>query len=103
MLEQARDALDFLGRADADQLKADRKTRAAVLNAVTTLGEASAAVSESFRARTPELDWRGIKAMRNILVHEYRSVDASILVEVVRSDLPPLIDVLERLLAETPE
>lgn len=103
MLDHARDAIAFLDGADADSLRRDRKTRAAVLNAVITVGEASTKLSERLKAATPGVDWRGIKSMRNILVHDYRSVDPSLLVQVVEDDLPTLITQLEALLRQDPQ
>ena len=38
--------------------------------------------------------------MRNILVHEYHSVDPAIILDSARHDLPPLVAPLRALLAE---
>jgi len=42
-----------------------------------------------------------MRGIRNVVVHEYFGVDAEILWETARHDLPPLRPLLERLLRES--
>ncbi len=50
---------------------ADTKTQDAVLRNLQTLAESTQRISESLKASRPEIDWRGIAGLRNILVHDY--------------------------------
>jgi uncharacterized protein with HEPN domain len=40
----------------------------------------------------PEVPWRLMRLVRNVVVHEYFGIDDVILWETVRGDLPPLRD-----------
>ncbi len=54
------------------------------------IGEAARAMSSGLQARHPDIPWRRIGAMRNILVHQYFGIDAEIVWEVVEENLPDL-------------
>jgi uncharacterized protein with HEPN domain len=41
-----------------------------------------------------------MRGIRNVVVHEYFGVDAEILWQTARDDLPPLLPLLERVLCE---
>ncbi|MEA2010243.1 MAG: HepT-like ribonuclease domain-containing protein [Actinomycetota bacterium] len=54
------------------------------------MGEAANAISENTRLRYPDVPWRQVVDMRNLLAHGYRQVDPSIVWQVVVRDLPEL-------------
>jgi uncharacterized protein with HEPN domain len=53
-----------------------------------------------FRAAHPEIPWRAMTDVRNILVHAYDRVAPEILADIVRQDIPPLLASVKRLLDE---
>jgi len=69
---------------------ADRKTQDAVLRNLQTLAESSHRLSEPLKASRPEIDWRGIAGLRNILVHDYLGVSVQRVWEIVEVFLPQL-------------
>lgn len=69
---------------------ADRKTQDAVLRNLQTLAESTQRLSEPLRASRPEIDWRGIAGLRNILVHDYLGISLSRVWEIVEVFLPRL-------------
>ncbi len=79
---------------------ADEKTIDAVCLNFAVIGEAAARVPETVTARFPDMPWADMRDMRNVIVHEYFGVDATVLWKTIQSDLPPLIPLLEALLAE---
>ncbi len=48
----------------------------------------------------PEIPWKQIIGMRNIISHEYLSIDPDLVFDIVREELPPLQTTLRRLLAD---
>lgn len=54
------------------------------------IGEAVGRLSDQIKDQHPEIPWRDIVAMRNILVHDYFAVDADEVWNVVEGDLPAL-------------
>ena len=45
----------------------------------------------------PEIDWKGVMAMRDIIVHHYFEVDVDVVFQTVMEDLPVLRQVLEKM------
>ena len=52
------------------------------------------------KARHPEVPWRDIAAIGNVLRHEYPTVNAAIIWRIATEDLRPLATAVDRLLAE---
>lgn len=68
----------------------DRKTYSATLREFIVIGEAIANIPDEIKAAVPTIEWRLIKDFRNFIVHEYFGVDARIVWDAVRQELPLL-------------
>ena len=64
------------------------------------LGEAARRFDETFCTAHPEIPWRAMTNLRNILIHAYDRVAGEILVNIVRQDIPPLLASITRILGE---
>lgn len=78
---------------------ADARTRDAVVRNLMTMGESVRWIPDAILGAHPEVPWRTMRGVRNVVVHEYFGVDDLILWETVRGDLPPLVPLLEAVLA----
>lgn len=70
----------------------------AVIRNVEVIGEAAKRVAEETRARLPQLDWRAICGMRDVLIHDYIGVDLEEVWNVALSRIPELQTVLGQFL-----
>jgi uncharacterized protein with HEPN domain len=84
-------------RGDYD---ADDILRMGLTHLVQVIGEAARRVSSDFQKQHPEIPWRQIIGMRHRIVHDYMRVDEDVLWQVVSSDLPALLPILEKLMPE---
>ena len=50
--------------------------------------------SQDLLKNYPSVDWKGVMAMRDIIVHHYFEIDAEIVFQTIHDDLPLLRDVL---------
>jgi uncharacterized protein with HEPN domain len=75
----------------------------AIVRNVELLGEAARQIPEPVRDRTPEIAWREIVGLRNILIHSYFGIDDEILWDVVTERIQPLANSLEALEASLSE
>lgn len=72
----------------------------AVIRNLEIIGEAVRNLSVEFRRRHPEVPWRSITALRNVLIHEYFGVELEIVWRVVQRRVPRLRRYVEMLLAK---
>lgn len=97
------DAIGRIERYTADGEDAffqDIKTQDAVLRNLQTLAESTQRLSDALKAANPDLDWRGIAAFRNVVVHDYLGVSLQQVWTIVQEDLPLLKARVQTLLAE---
>jgi uncharacterized protein with HEPN domain len=71
----------------------------AVIRNVEVIGEAAKRVSAETRTRVPQLDWRAICGMRDVLIHDYIGVDLDEVWNVASSRIPELQAAVEHFLA----
>ena len=83
-----------------DAFLADEKTQDAVVRNLQTLAESTQRLASETRAGFPEIDWRRIRQFRNIVVHEYRTLQYERVWLVVASYLDPLERVVSEALAD---
>lgn len=62
------------------------------------IGEAANTISAPFRAEHPEIPWKDIIAMRNLLVHQYFHIDPDELWSTAYDDLPRLRTQINRII-----
>ncbi len=46
----------------------------------------------------PEIDWRGVIGIRNVLAHDYFDIDAEEIYKICRRDVPQLLNTVQRML-----
>ncbi|MFB3924225.1 MAG: DUF86 domain-containing protein [Terriglobia bacterium] len=78
----------------------DPKTFDAVVRNLEIIGEAVKRLPEGARAQHPEIDWKRVGRLRDILIHEYFGVDAEIIWDVVENKLGTLETAVQNILKE---
>ncbi len=96
-LRAAMSAAAFLGGSSLEGFTTDEKTQSAVLHQLMILGEAVKRISLDYREAHPEVPWRRIAGLRDVLIHGYDSVNIPGVWKTVREDIPPLVAALQRL------
>ena len=106
MLEAARAIVSYTEGLALEDFLADVRqmqlTRLAVERLLGILGEAARGVSSHLRDEHPEIPWKDIIGLRNVISHEYRRVNYEGIHEIVRADVPQLIVLLEPLIPPLP-
>ena len=67
---------------------------------IIQIGELTTRLSEEFKERHSEIEWKPIKAVRNIFVHDYEETDFKMVWDALTDDIPDLKRKLEKILAE---
>jgi uncharacterized protein with HEPN domain len=82
----------------------DPMVQDAVIRNLEVMGEAAKRIDGAFRADHPEVPWRELASLRDVLIHQYAGVDIERVWVVVERDLPrvregigPLVPRMEEL------
>jgi uncharacterized protein with HEPN domain len=80
--------------------RGDTRTIDAVLRNLEVLGEAAKQVPEIVRSKHPEIEWRKLAGLRDILIHGYFGIDLEIIWDIVDTKLVPLTEQLAVLIGQ---
>ncbi len=83
--------------------RADVIMKRATERCLEIISEASRHVPDELQARHPEIPWHKVRAIGNVLRHEYGRVEDDVLWNVVQDQLPELKRAMTAILAELPE
>jgi uncharacterized protein with HEPN domain len=83
-----------------EDFEQDSKTMDAVVRNLTIIGEASRHVPIQIQERYPNVPWREMQGMRNVVVHEYHGVSPYIIWRTATYNLPPLPEMLNVILTQ---
>ena len=99
ILEAARLIGSYVKDTTEADFHANKQKQDAVLRRIEIIGEAAAHVTEVTRRAVPELAFRKMRGMRNIVAHDYANVDLHIVWEVATLFMPKICAVLEKFFA----
>jgi len=74
-----------------------------VLYKYIVIGEAAANIPAEIQLRVPQVQWRLMSDMRNIMAHEYFHVNLKIVLGTIQNNLPPVVEPLINLLTSEAE
>ena len=95
MLVRARKVEGFVAPVTWEEFASNEMLRLAVVHLIQEIGEAAAGVSAELRQQHPEIPWRQIVGMRNLIVHRYWEIDLLRVWDTVQDHIPALIAALE--------
>ncbi len=98
MFESAKTALDYASGLDWETFIKDIRSQDAIVRRLEIIGEAANRISEATKDAIPDIPWRAVTGMRNLVIHEYDAIDLAIVWDTVQDDLPSLVQSLGRVL-----
>ena len=100
ILDAAHEAFQFVEGLSREDLNTDRKLNLSLVRLLEIIGEAARGTSTGFQRKHSDLPWKSMAGMRNRLIHGYFDVNLDVVWETVKNDLPPMIDKIEKILAD---
>jgi uncharacterized protein with HEPN domain len=98
ILEAIQKVRDYTDGLSLEAFTADAKTFDAVIRNLEIIGEAVKQIPEDIRSLRPEVEWKRVGRLRDILIHQYFGVDAQIVWDIVQNKLTPLEQAIRALL-----
>jgi uncharacterized protein with HEPN domain len=103
-LEDVRDCMNKINKYvngmsfedfDQNQLVID-----AVARNLEVIGEATKYVPTEIREKYPEVPWKSMIGLRNILIHEYFGIDEQIIWQIITSDFKKTKPLIEKIIED---
>jgi len=90
----------YVSNISKDQFYQSVLIQDAVIRRFEIIGEAVKNVSKLFKEQNPNIPWKEMAGMRDVLIHEYFGVDLEDVWSTCVNDLPPLKEQVLKLLIE---
>ena len=81
---------DYTRNMNYDDFVEDRKTYDAVIHNLQIIGEATKQVPEIIRQKYPDIPWRQVAGLRDVIAHTYFMVNPEIVWNIINIELNPL-------------
>lgn len=80
----------------------DKLHHSAAIRQIEIIGEATKHLTSHFRKKYPEVEWKSIAGMRDVLIHAYFGVNLEKVWQAIKSEVPKLKKQIQQILeAET--
>ena len=102
ILEAIRKICEFTSGTSLAALSKDAKTLDAVIRNLEVIGEAVKRLPEEVRSQQPDVEWKKIAGLRDILIHEYFGINVEVVWDIIQHKLSGLEDAAKKLLGSQP-
>ena len=75
----------------------------AVERELEIIGEVARRISSSYRKAHPEIPWKAIVGLRNVIGHQYDRINYTEIHRIVRNQIPDFVTLLSPLVPKPPE
>lgn len=98
ILEAQRRIREYTEQMTYEEFTQSKITIDAVIRNLEVIGEAARKLPPEITSRSPEIEWRKIVAMRNVLTHEYFGVNTQIVWDVIQNKIDRIGKFCQKLL-----
>ena len=101
LLDHIEQASSYVAGMTFEQYASDRKTQRAVERCIEIISEASRHIPDEIKGRRPDIPWRDVATIGNVLRHNYHVIEPRIVWDTVRLDLPALESAVRAIATES--
>ena len=88
MLQSMERIEEYLGELDFRKFKMNYLVVDAIIRNFEIIGEASKKIPSDIQEKYPEIPWRKMYGLRNLIAHEYFGIDYEMIWEIAKNNLP---------------
>lgn len=81
---------EFINGYTQEDFTRDRKTINACVFDLSQIGELTGKISKELIIENPDVEWQGLKSLRNRIVHDYEGINLTMIWGFLSSDLDEL-------------
>jgi len=101
MQEACERVLRYTDGMSAEEFARDQLIRDAVLRNLFIIGEAAKKIPQQVRIRHPEVEWKAMAGLRDVLAHAYFALDDATLWDIIDNEVPELLRHVRIILQES--
>lgn len=91
---------EYTKNKDINSFESDLQLQDAVIRRIEIIGEATRNVPLTIRKKYPEVSWKEMAGMRDILIHHYYGVSLKRTWNVVKNEIPKLKNQIQKIIKE---
>ena len=104
IIEEADYLIEESKGLDYETFIQDRNLTRAFVRSLEIIGEASKNLDPSIKEKYPDVNWRGMAGMRDILIHRYFGVEFEVVWDAIKNKIPRVrLDIIQMLEKEGKE
>ncbi len=100
ILDAIRKARQFVQNYSYEDFDQDDKTVFATIRALEIIGEATKKIPGNVRKNNPQIPWKDMAGMRDVLIHDYFGIDLETVWFTVTQKLPQIELLIKKLLEQ---
>jgi uncharacterized protein with HEPN domain len=97
ILDEAKYLMESSQGLRKEEFLKDATLQRAFVRSIEVIGEAAKQISDEWRKKHLEIEWRAITGMRDRLIHGYFGIDYEIVWDVVKNKVPELAEQIKRM------
>ena len=95
IIEAIDNLFEFTQGISFDEYKGNKILRFAIIKNLEIIGEAAYLLTNEFKEKHPEVEWKVIIGMRHVLVHGYYQISDEMVWATIQTELLPLKEKVE--------
>ncbi len=100
ILNYISELLEFIKGYNKEDFSKDRKTINACVFNLSQIGELTGKISKDLTSKYPDIEWQGLKSLRNRIVHDYEGINLNMIWGFLSEDLLNLKEQLSKILED---
>ncbi|MBA7518350.1 hypothetical protein ES705_10420 [subsurface metagenome] len=101
ILDAIEKAQRFVENLSYEEFTKDDKTVFAVVRALEIIGEAAKNITDNNRKKNPDVPWKDMSEMRDILIHDYFGVDMETVCLTVTERITEIKPLIQKMLEKS--